>query len=109
MNVTPEVVHLNPKHPVEVREGRVGVLHQVRVVVGHDPPQELALGIRLRLDHVPAVVTVEEELPALRVTYELDKVVVAAYAQHKVSSLDAKHGADLGKYLWRGEFARRSP
>jgi hypothetical protein len=33
--------------------------------VGHDPPQELALGLRLRLDHVPAIVAIEEELPAL--------------------------------------------
>jgi hypothetical protein len=54
----------------------VWVLRQVLVVVGQNADHELVLLLGLRLEHVLAVVRVEEELSGFGVRYELDEVVI---------------------------------
>lgn len=63
-------------HAVEAHEQGVGVGGQVLHVLGHDVAQQHALLLGLRLNHVTAVVRVEEELTGLGVCDKLDVVEV---------------------------------
>lgn len=49
--------------------------------MGKDADHELVLLLRLRLEHVLAVVAVEEELTGFGVRDKLDKVVVACFTK----------------------------
>jgi hypothetical protein len=60
--VTSACSHLNAVHAVEAADEAVRVGGHVAKVVGQDAPQELVLVLGLGLDHVLAVVAVEEEL-----------------------------------------------
>mmetsp|Transcript_20865 Transcript_20865/g.73625 ORF Transcript_20865/g.73625 Transcript_20865/m.73625 type:complete len:207 (-) Transcript_20865:904-1524(-) len=93
--------NLDAVHAVEARDEGVRLLHHVLVVVRHDAAQELRLGLGLRLDHVPAIVRVEEELSALGVADELDEVVRAAQRRAVVLVIDPEALAQLPERLWR--------
>lgn len=64
-------------HAVESHQQAVGVGGQVLHVFRHDVAQQHALLLRLRLNHVTAVVAVEEELSGFTVCDKLDVVEVA--------------------------------
>ncbi len=67
----------SPMHAIKPHEQTVWVLVEMRDVLRHDLSQQHGLLLRLRLDHVLAVVGVEEELARLAVRDELDVVEVA--------------------------------
>ena len=83
------VLHLNSVHAVKSCHQRGRIILQMLVITRKQLPQELPLRLRLRLDHVPSVVAVEEELPRLAVSYELDEVEVAAQREHVVGFADS--------------------
>lgn len=64
-------------HAVKAHQQTVGIAGQVLHVLGHDVAQQHALLLGLRLDHVAAIVAVEEELAGFTVCDKLDVVEVA--------------------------------
>ena len=71
------------------------------IVERQDLAQEFRLGEGERLDHVPSVVRVEEELSAAGVARELVEVELPAYAVEEGLLLDAEEAAYPSEYEGR--------
>jgi len=66
----------SPMHAIESDQQGVRVDREVLHILQHDTPEQHALLLGLGLDHVLAVVRIEEELTRLRVRQELDVIEV---------------------------------
>jgi len=86
-------------HAVEPTEVRVWILLNVHVIMRQDSPEELALFLGHRFDHVLAVVRKEKEIAALGVAVELDVIVHTPHAGCILLMVYTEHSTEVVEYL----------